>query len=430
MVGTSASRFFILWGLAFSGYPLLLNAQVQTATRSIGFVDLDSKSLSQEQRSEAKIQFLKSLSGVGGFRVIAESEIQVAIVKKNPLREEVKKFAADQKKKQADLASQLEAARKSYLASEFDFCRDTLEKALKSSNEALLGLNPDVPFQILELLSATEFFLGNQERAQLLLAAILDLDPSYVVDTQKFPPEFNDLFNEVRRQPRFPMEWVQVSPNIIDGARVSFMGQMVSTKNEKGFFVEVLKGHPFWGKKGIVIEREGYAPILLDLHELRSDLEFVSLEDRTVAVSGLLKPIGNSTPSPELKRFIRSLKADLFVLASVERFGSGDFQVEAQWIENQSLRASPVVTASSDNLERSVERAVSELFDYLSPLGYVMTEKLAVVEEGPIVTHSKPWYKEWWAWALAGALVAGAGTGGYFLLKPEDNLRVRVGAAQ
>ncbi len=429
MVGTRAPSFILLL-LALAAHPFAVSAQSQPSPRSIVFVDVDSRSLSQEQRAEAKSHFLRGLSAVGGFRVVVDSEIQTAIVKKNPLREEVVKFVADQKKKQADLKTQLEAARKSYLASEFDFSRDTLEKALKLSNDALLGLNPDVPFQILELLSATEFFLGNQERAQSLLAGILDLDPSYVIDTQKFPPEFNDLFNEVRRQPRYPTEWVRLSPQSIEGARVSFMGQMVSTKNENGFFVEVLQGHPLWGKKGMVLEREGFAPILLDLHELPADLEFVSLGDRTVTVTGLLKPIGDSTPSPELKKFIRSLKTDLFVLASVERFGSGDFQVDAQWIENQSLRSSPVVTASSDNLERSVERAVSELFDYISPLGYVMTEKLAVVEEGPIVTNAKPWYKEWWAWALAGALVAGAGTGGYFLLKPEDNLRVRVGAAQ
>lgn len=406
----------------------VLNAQA--TPRSVVFVDVDSRSLSQEQRAEAKAIFLKALSAVGGFRIIPEAEIQTAIVKKNPLREEVAKFIDEQKKKQSDLNSLLESARKSYLASEFDFSRDTLEKAFKTSNDALLGLNVDVPFQILELLSATEFFLGNQERAQSLLSAILDLDPSYVIDTQKFPPEFNDLFNEVRRQPRYPMEWVRLSPRSLEGVKVSFMGQMVSAKNDNGFSVEVLKGHPVWGKKGLVIEREGFAPILFDLHEVPSDLEFVSLGDRTVAVTSLLKPIGNSTPSPELKRFMRSLKSDLFVLASIERYGSGDFHVDAQWIENQSLRSSPVVTVATDNLERSIERAVSELFDYISPLGYVMTEKLAVVEEGPVVTKSKPWYKEWWAWAVAGAVVAGAGAGGYFLLKPEDNLRVRVGAAQ
>ena len=412
--------------------PFSLRAQApgQSPARSLAMIDVASRSLSDQQRLEVRAAFLSELSSKGGFRLIPDASIQAAIVKKNPLREEVEKFAKEQKKRQAEVKSQFDSGKKAYLASEFDFAKSTLEKSLAGANEAMWGLESEVAFQILEFLSATELFLGNEERAKFLLGAVLDLDPSYVVDSQKFPPEFNDLFNQVRVQPRFPMEWVKISSENLSDLKVTFMGQMVPTKIENGLWIEILKGHPFWGKMGLSVDRNGYAPILFDLHQIPRDLEFVSLNDRQVATATLLAPLGTATPSPELKSLIRSIKADLVILASAERTGSGDFQVEGQWLESQSLRTSPVVVAISDSLERSVQRTVSELFDYLSPLGYVMSEKLVVMAEEAPVAESKPFFKKWWAWAILGVAVAGAGVGGYLLLRPEDNLRVQVGPAQ
>jgi len=406
------------------------NQKTSNSTRSIGFVEAHSRSLSSEQKNEVREIFRRELSSMSGFRLAADSEIQSSVVKKNPLVDEVEKFKQDQKKRQAEIRTQLEASRKAYLASEFDFARETLEKALAGCNDALWGLNAEMPFQILESLAATEFFLGNEERAKFLVAGILDLDPSYVIDSQNFPPEFSDLFNEVRLQSRFPLEWVKLSSQDLENTKVSFIGQRVASKNDNGFYVEILKGHPLWGKKGLVIDREGFAPLLFDLHQLPSELEFVSLGDRTISTAGLLTPIGSATPSPQLKTFMRSTKLDLYVLASVERLGSGDFQVDVQWIENQSLRSSPVVVAVADSLERSIERAVSELFDYISPSGYVMAEKLVMETGEPTQPEKKSFWSNWWAWAIVGVAVVGAGAGGYLLLRPEDNLRVQVQPAQ
>jgi hypothetical protein len=73
---------------------------------------------------------------------------------------------------------------------------------------------------------------------------------------------------------------------------------------------------------------------------------------------------------------------------------------------------------------------ITELMEYINSEGFVLVENPSLLAKPTVRADSsekvEPLYKEWWFWTAIGVGVAGLGAGGYFLLKPGDNLKFSV----
>jgi hypothetical protein len=187
-----------------------------------------------------------------------------------------------------------------------------------------------------------------------------------------------------------------------------------------------------WGKSVILLEREGYAPQLLELDRLPKEVKFNSIKDRKFSTRGLLGPIGSETPPVELRRVMVLLDLSVIFLGSAARDLNGQWILKGQWLEN-SNRTSPVIAKTNSTIDETAKELIAELLTFITPEGQILTDrKIKAAEsfearpEEVTIAESKPFYKTWWFWSLVGAGAIGAGVGGYYLLKPDETLRLQV----
>jgi len=417
--------FFALLICSIFGNSSSLTAQ---ASKRLALVDLESDFLSPEDKAQALNLLSQRFRDLRTLSTMRMDEVHAKLQQKNKVRAEVEKVRAGQANKKIEIERSLEEAQKYYLASQFEEAITLLNGSLLALNAAALVMNPELPTAILKLLAASHYFQGNEPQARFQISALLDLDPSALIDAQKYPPNFIELFNQIKAETRQSWEVLQLASNV-KGIRGHFMGHKIEITEGETIGLRLPVRNPFWGSKAVVLEADNFAPILFALDRPPTSLEFVSIEDQKTSTSGLLRPIGNSTAPMELKKLVLLLGADVVFLGALERAENGRLQMSGQWLEEPSGRSSPVVRVAARDIPNVVEKLVSEMLDYISPDGAVLGEKFVPYEERPEMAVGKPFYKTWWFWTIAGAAIVGTGVGTYLLLNQSDTVRVRVSPA-
>lgn len=407
---------------------LVIGSVFSQNIKRLALVDIESDFLSAEDKAEILNSLRERLLDLRQVSLIRADEIEARLQQKNPVRADVERVQAQQTNKKVEIERSLEQAQKYYLASQFDEAITLLSGSLMALNSAALAMTVDLPQDILRLLAASHFFQGNEPQARYYLSALLDLDSSAVLNAQKYPPSFIELFNQVKSSGRASWEILQL-PSNIRNLKAHFMGQSVEIKEGELVSFRLPFHHPVWGSKAVIIEAEGYAPILFTLDKPPSNLNFVSTEDKKLMTKGLFRPVGNSTAPVELKRLVSGLKPDILFLGAAERSENGLLNVEGQWLEEPTGRSSPVVRVNARDIPTAVEKLISQLLDYLSPEGAVLGEKFVPYEERPEMVAETPYYKTWWFWTIVGAAAVGTGLGTYLLLNQNDTVRVKVSPA-
>lgn len=128
----------------------------------------------------------------------------------------------------------------------------------------------------------------------------------------------------------------------------------------------------------------------------------------------------------ELIEFLKNRDLDAVLLMNASSNLKNDWIVRGQIFRLRNLQKSPVVEVVGKQSSEIAKVLVRRLLLFVNEDGDIIEP--ANVDFKQEAYLGPPVYKSWWFWALVGAGVAGASTAGYFLLKPEDQLRFSVRA--
>jgi hypothetical protein len=413
--------FFLLLTSSLNGQPL----------RRLGIIDIEADGIPPQEKQKILEEIRTQLADQRLLTIVREDEIENRLVQKNKGRADVEKLKIAAQNKKLELEKQIEEGRKYYLASQFDDALRVLQLALSSLDEAALVLKSQISGEILKLLSASYYFLGNEAQARNYLSAMLDLDENASLDQAQFPPNFIDVFKAVKAAPRFVFKtWAFES--VVHGIKAQVAGYPMEVLDAEEVSIKLPLGHPVWGKSKIVLEKEGFAPLVFSLDQLPKEVKFSSIRDRRQSVRGLFSPIGAETPPVELKKIMVQLNLSVVFLGSVARDLNDQWIFKGQWLEGSTSQSSPVITKENKNYSEALKNLISELLNYISPEGRVLTGRklqnstAELKNQEAFIESSAPFYKTLWFWSVvAGAIGAGVGT--YFVTQSgSEALRVQV----
>lgn len=402
----------------------------QTAPKRLGVIDIEADALKPGEKENLLLLLKQKLNGQRVLTVVHDDEIETNLVQKNKLRAEVERVRLEHQNKRAEIERQLEEGQRYYLASQFEEAITVLQNTFLSLRDAGLALKPSIVQELLKVLAACYFFMGNEDQAKAYLSTLLDIDESAFLSAQRFPPPLIQLFNSLKLQPRFVWKSVSFATNV-RGIKATFLGVSVDVQEGESLELKLPVDHPVLGNEAVIVEKEGFAPILFLLTAPPSEFRFVSIRDKKISTKGLFGPIGSSTPPTELKNVAALLNLSVVLLASASHDENGRLAMRGQWLEAETQRTSPVVVVSERSAEHAVNELVLELMQYLSSDGFVLNEKMmptpsASPEVFEEEVGSTPFYKTWWFWTAVGVGVVGAGIGSYYLFKTPDQLKLAV----
>lgn len=398
------------------------------ASKRLAIVDAETEFVSDEQRAELLESLRDRFAVQSAAKVISASEIESRLVSKDPLENETKQLRESHEARATEIEKNIEEAKRYYLASQFDEALTILSAALESLNGAVLALGPETVTEILHLSAACYFFNGDESKAKIQLASLLDLDSGAIVDAQRFPPPFVELFNQVKAERRYSWQSLERS-SAAKGIRGKLLGFPLNISENNSVNLSLPLKHPIWGTKTVVLEADGFAPLLFAVDLVPSKFEFRPLSGARMSTKGLFKPIGNSTAPVEIKRIASELSADIVLLLQAARESDSQWALQGQLLELQTNVTSPTIDAKAMDMGASIEKLVSGLLDYISYEGRVLPEKNVPPEDIEEIAAAKPVYKTWWFWTLLGAAAVGAGVGGYLVLNQDDSVGVTINRA-
>jgi len=323
------------------------------------------------------------------------------------------------------LKKNLEVAKDLYLRSRFEDSLRELSAIWVSMDSAALALESEFPKEVLLYTAASEFFRGEEKLTKQYMRAILDLDDEYFINAQAFPPEFIQLFSEVKAEKRWPRRTLLFRSNVNE-VRAKFLGSIIPVEKGQLFSISLPVKHPILEPQPIVLSADGKAPIMIEMAEFPSELNFESIEPQRLETSDLFGVLGNLTLSPQQRDLFERLGADILLLGNLTKDLEGDYSIKAQWLEPESDRRSPVVSYEGKELEGLAAGISLKLLPLISPEGNVYSVRGGLSALGlkkSLKPRGESLFNKWWFWTAVGVGMAGLGVGGYFLLKPEDELR-------
>ncbi|MDB5038379.1 MAG: hypothetical protein JWQ35_1907 [Bacteriovoracaceae bacterium] len=397
------------------------------APKRVGIIDIESTVLDPNDKESLLSLVRERIAATKLMTAVKADELESKLLQKNPLQKDSEKLMSDHENKKAEIEKQVADARNDYLSSRFDEAIAALQTAFSGLPEASLLLTPDMPSDILKMLAASYFFLGDEAKAKTYLSALLDLDSDALLDAEKYPPPLIEIFNSIKKEAREPLDtWTFESSQ--KEFKVSFLGfvQPVTEEAAKLTLHLPIK-HSLFGAQNIVLSKEGFAPVIAPLSHLPKEVRFVSIEDRRRPTRGLFGPIVSGTPSAELKWFTNTFQLSIIFLGSAEKNADGIWFLKGQWLETPTSRTSAISESSHENISIAVDHLIDQMMLTL-PTDKIQAEPIA--ETGSTssmeIVEKKPFYKTWWFWTLAGVGVAGAGAGAYLFLKPESTLQFQM----
>ncbi len=415
---------------------------VAQSVKRLGIIDIETDILTDTDKATL-VQFLKDrFSKERMFTLISDQELEDALVEPNRLQAQVEQLKSEHQNRLNELRAHFEEAQKYYQASQFEEAINLLESSWGALKTASLVMDPAFPPEILKLLAACYFFIGKEGKTQEAFATLLDLDSDALLSTQKFPPVLQEIFAKVKKQKRFAYR-VWHADSEVHGIRANLLGFPIRFQDSQKISFSLPLEHPILNSQVLVIEKEGYLPLVLSLKSLPKDLHWQSLKEKRTTTKGLFRPIGGNTASPELKNLISKLNLQMVLLASVGRDSAGRWFVRGQLMEEPTGQTTAIVQKNNRAIRDALTEMSNDLLAFVSPEGSLMqaprapanavqnpyrrpTAPLTKSSEPNIEASNVPFYKKWWFWSIVGVAAVGAGVGTYFLLKPEDELKFEV----
>ncbi len=417
-------------------YVLAFGPVFAQSVKRTGVIDVDSDVLSDADKASV-IAFVKDRFAKETYlSLVRDEEIDENLVEKNRLRAQVERLRLDHENRLADLKTQFNEALKFYQASQFEEAIGVLEAAWSSLKTAALVMDTTLPSEILKLLAACHFFMGEESKSKQEFVTLLDLDPESLLSAQRFPPALQELYGKAKAEKRFERKFWTVGSSV-QGIRANLLGYPIDFQEGEKTSFKIPLGHPILGDQVLVVEKEGFVPLLISLKSLPTTLNWQPTSDQRQSTKGLFSPVGSLTPPVELKKIIQKLNLDLIFLNHVGRDPSGKWMVKAQLLEQPSGRTTPIVQRVNASLREALTEICNELLSYVSPEGAILTNpqrraaeaQAQAAEKAQVSAESgedRPFYKTWWFWTIVGVGVAGAGVGAFLLLKPEDSFKFEV----
>ncbi len=412
--------------LGFFAGPLM----AQSNLTRLALVDFSFDAQKPEDKNLVRPVIEEILSKRSPIPLVNPEEVAQRLIVKNVLREKFELDRTDQINRLAEIRSQVEEAKRLYSSSQFDEVTRRLSVVFRSIDAVSWVLDAELTLQILQLMAASEWFLGNERGARQYFSALLDLEPLFVLDTQRFPPPIVSLFAEVQTQPRFPKRRVTFRSSAAE-VSVNFLGKRVDIDKsaDRLWSVFLPIGHPILGSKNLVVFAPNVVPRVLGIANVPSEIATESLLDRQYSTSGVFGVLNNATPSPRFLEIAGAVKAQILLLAEFSQDLRGGWLARAQWYNVNSLEGSVVLSQEGTDVQLVTSLLMARMVDLLSTDG-IRPEALLKRQMSSQAIQQKnqeeKFYHRWWFWTAVGAVAIGAGVGTYFLLSPEKETRFRV----
>jgi hypothetical protein len=394
--------------------------------KRIGVIDLESSELSPAQKKDALGIIRTRLAARNNWYVISTQEVENKLMQASTAKAGLEKILREQSDALSEVEREFEKGKNLYLSSRFDEAIHSFEGAFEILGRVSLVLKSPLPIEILKYLAASTFFQGDQSKAKNYLEAALALDPAFALEADRFPPPLLELLGSLHGAHRDDWEkWEAELDGDTHVIRASFLGVDLNVAQEnKKISLSLPKKNSIFQNQVIVLNAEGSVPQSFALASLPTTIHFESTEPKRRPTTGLFIPIHpDQTPSAELKWFQDQLQASLLFLGAVSKDSQGSWLVRVQTLESRTNRLSAIASSASDHLNVALEQAVDQLLlssnenssHSLSPVG---RDDLPA----ELSTQSKPFYKTWWFWTVAGAGLVGAGVGAFVLLNQKESL--------
>ena len=362
--------------------------------------------------------------------VMSSEEVAEKLLVKNRVREKLEIRKTDETNRYASLRSQLEEAKRIYLGSRFSEALSRFNLIFRSLDSIPTSLELSFTEDVLQYMASTEWFLKNERAARQYLSALLDLDPLFVIDSQRFPPPIISLFSEIKSQARYPKRRLTFRTDATE-VSAKFLGQPweVERGPDQLWSIYLPIGHPILGSKAVLLTATNAAPVISEIARVPSEIKFESILDQRYSTQGLYSVLNNSTPSPRFLEVSRVVGSSVIFLGDFIQDLKGQWTARAQWFDLNSLQGSVVVSQEGSEVQSVSSLLLARAVELLNPEGIrpeALLRNQISSDAQPREEPKTPYYKTWWFWTAMGVATVGAGVGGYYLFKPTENLRFRV----
>lgn len=390
-------------------------------TAQVAVVDLAFSGLEDSQKEQG-LQLIQERLAEEGVSLLSPEEIEDALVQENSRRREFEEWQDEEQKLWQRVTQRFEEAKRAYRASQFQEAIDHFQWISQQWPDTNLYLDRQHVQELLSFWAASTFFDGRIDDAHRLLAGLLDINPSFELNDQRFPPPLLELFNDL--EPRPSQIW-EFSANVED-LQVFFLGKKMAMESSRtDFQVELPLENDLFSNQKILVVKSDYKPKLFSLSDLPETISLETMESREIATNGLFRELSQSTTvSPELENVLDRIPAEIFLLGSLAVTEGERFRFRSQWLEYQTDRRSPIVEATSMDLSRVIEANIAELRSFLEE-GRVLREPSVPLSDKMTDEEDKHTetavYKRWWFWPSIGtALGIGIASSIYFLQNQEE----------
>jgi hypothetical protein len=412
-----------MWVLGFVFSMILAAAEHKP---KLGIVDLKTDSQLPDSKEDLLRDLRQEFQWQGVFELTNHEQLLKLQNRIDPRELEQRQRRLQESEEWEIFKRQLQGARQLYAESRFAESLSLLDSALLVLFKSGLAVEPAVVGDFLVYKAANEFFLSNQESARESLIWRNFLTDSRSIDTQKFSPLFIAFDNKVKMEaPRLRLYSVDLSA---PGAVVFFLGKRlgVSSTEQQSFGVELPSSMTFFSLAPIFFLKDGYLPKSVEAAKLSGKIDLEPYDTSEKVEDDLFQVLGSLAPSTALTDFLkeRDLEAVLLINAAVNL--KNEWIVRSQIFRLRNFQKSPVVEVIGKDRSEVAKTLVRRLLLFVDEAGNIIEPTGLDLRERAYV--SQPLYKKWWFWALVGTGVAGATTAGYFLLKPEEQIKFSVRA--
>jgi hypothetical protein len=353
--------------------------------------------------------------------VAAPAMVEVMRAVENGLRQNPRLEMKDLDTRLADFAQeapqeQIDAARAAQKEGEQALLELRIADAVAKLEDAVAGLSQVLPYikkqelaDAMASLAVAQFEGGDRKAGRAEFIELLTWRPDFTYDPQKLPPRYEAAFEEAQREVEHARRGSLRIATVPDGAQAYVDGKYVGVSPCVADALAV-------GKHFITLKKEGYrkAVAAAQVSPRRESLVELGLERSRKyllveqALAKVEQTIGDEAIAPDAD----NLKQVLFVEHAVfvrAQPKDGGVSVEA-WLYDLRTRRrlAHVHQAVAAGGEAKLDGLAASLYAGVNYEGVLQ----APVDLPPPRAVVRPFYKTWWFWTAAGAVVLGAvGTG-------------------
>lgn len=391
----------------------------------LGVVDFKAESELPESREKLLNDVRQEFQWQGVFELLNQDQLDIVQQKIDPREIEQKALREQENEEWRVFKSLVQRARQVYSESRFEESLRILNNALSVLSRCGLAIELSLVDEFLAFKAANEFFLSNEKASKASLRWRNFLTDKKSLDPQRFPPSFIAFDAGLKEEnPRLRRQVVKSEPKDLS---LRFLGKDLKTRQSKvGLEFEIPNSLDFFSSMPIFFLKQDFIPQTAMISQIPKSLELKAYEKREKIKKDLFSILGSVAPTSELIEFLKNRDLDAVLLMNASSNLKNDWIVRGQIFRLRNLQKSPVVEVVGKQSSEVAQVLVRRLLLFVSEDGDIIEPANADFKQEAYV--ERPITKKWWFWALVGAGVAGASTAGYFLLKPEDQLRFSVRA--